>query len=172
MQPQGEATLTADEKLNIALLANSCPVSVGNCVYKARTLNTLLQPGAQYQDELLCSAAMPQNKNGLNLFEEEEKILANGIPSGDVLQGDHEMIIYPNPNKTYGKLSVKYKLLSTNPATLTINTMAGQTLRNIAVNLDLQSTILDLENIAQGIYQVSLQQEGSPTLTRKLVIGD
>jgi hypothetical protein len=64
--------------------------------YKARGLYAMLQSGMKYDDKLICTAYLPPNKNGLNVYEEEDKLLYpdNGF---EKFTSNSFFSIYPNP---------------------------------------------------------------------------
>jgi hypothetical protein len=159
------------DKLNIALLANSCPVAVGNCVYKARSLYALINPGMQYNDDMLCGAALPPNKKGSNPYTEEEEFLNTGGTSGSILNSleNIDFLLYPNPNTQGGQLTIAYHLPSSIIGEIRIYDMVGRDIDKVFLSSNANRVVFELpQNLACGTYKVCLFQGNKLIRTKKL----
>lgn len=108
----------------ISAVQTMCPFVGGSAVYKARTLYTILNPLAQYNDRLMCIQG--QNKNGNSgyvnldsLNEAETNIAANALALNQgvntttlkhkdipLITGNFEdILLYPNPANTFINIS-------------------------------------------------------------------
>lgn len=165
----GVDSIVASDKINIALLANSCPVAVGNCVYKARSLYALIAPGMQYYDDVLCAAALPANKNGKNPYEEENNLLnENGFVSPLLINND-SFLLYPNPNFQGGTLTIKYTLSSKEIASVVISDIVGKVIQKTDLNPKNNFVQFNLsQGISNGIYKVDIFQNNRIIKTFKL----
>jgi hypothetical protein len=93
--------------------------------------------------------------------------LTGEVTSMNVLNNDF-VSIYPNPFYNTTTLKTKNNLIN---ATLIINNIFGQTVRHIN-NISGQTIELQRENLASGIYFISLVQNNTIVETKKLVIKD
>ena len=148
---------------------NSCPVAVGNCVYKARSLYALLSPGMQYYDDLLCSASLPANKNGSNPYADEENILSGGGNQPQNLMKDALVTLYPNPISQGAILTIEYNLPSKDIAQLKIYDAVGKLVQQTDLNPTNNKVSMPLiGTIANGIYKVVIIQNEHIVKTIKL----
>lgn len=112
--------LNATEKQWLRSLAYTCPFVGGNAVYKARTLWSMYESDAKYDDRWLCINA--QNKGGSpiqdidsflnNQLKETISSINMTIPSSPIIKGntkplqDGDVVVYPNPAST--QLTIEY----------------------------------------------------------------
>jgi Secretion system C-terminal sorting domain len=177
-------------KVQINTLANTCPYTGGTAVYKARTLNALYHPNAQYNDKVLC---VPQglNKNSSNNFNslldldnlDEANLLKeqNVLNYLDIITKDapiikqvktennSELIIKPQltPIPSNGALSIIYN--STSKGQLVIYNAIGQIVETYYLDAGNKRIETNLENVSNGIYNYKFVFE-KQVETGKLII--
>ena len=140
----------------------------------ARSLYALLQPGMQYNDDLLCAAALPQSKSGSNPYQDESNFLSSGVSGFEKTNwGNTPLEIYPNPNCKGCQLTIAYHLENKGYGEVVIYDMVGQAVQRIIVSADVNRVLFNLDNaLAAGTYKVVLYQEKKILTTKKLSIGN
>jgi hypothetical protein len=115
----GLDSVSVMQKIELEILANTCPFVGGSAVFKARPLWAMFQPNAQYNDRLICLQGMGQGKQSNNnenidsLYEvqayNDALSLLNGfyplhheivIAKKNITHGEN-IILYPNPAHDY-----------------------------------------------------------------------
>jgi Secretion system C-terminal sorting domain len=160
-------------KVQINTLSNTCPYSGGTAVYKARTLNALYHPNAQYNDKVLC---VPQglNKNSSNNFNSlldldtldeanllkeqnvtnylNQIIIDAPIIKQDININKSDAILAPllTPNPSNGSITIIYN--SAVNGQLHIYNMQGQLIENMYLQAGNNRIETQLQNIVSGIY--------------------
>lgn len=115
----GKDSITTAQKMELEILANTCPFVGGSAVYKARTLNALYNPMAQYNDRLLCLQSVAKGGTSYvnidSLYEAQTNESADALAAqqgyfandnlpnelGKINKEFEEILIYPNPAKDY-----------------------------------------------------------------------
>lgn len=140
-------------------------------VYKARTMNALLQPGMQYYDDILCSAALPPSKGGTNPYLEEENGLNSGFGKNIVLNTLNPIEIYPNPNYPNGELTIAHSLATNTDANLYIYDMVGRVVQQVSFTVKNHILKFQLSNqLTNGTYKIVLKQGDEIKASSKLTI--
>lgn len=80
---------------------------------------------------------------------------------------DNAYKIYPNPLKTSAKVSFEKPV----SGVLTIHNLVGSTIKSIVVN-EANEIEIDRDNMASGVYILSIQQEGLTTKLGKIIVAD
>ncbi|MBL0046851.1 MAG: T9SS type A sorting domain-containing protein [Bacteroidetes bacterium] len=95
--------------------------------------------------------------------------LATAISTGNELEREKDLTIYPNPSN--GKISISYYNLDSKSISLMISSMEGKEIlkQNSALNANQFNTQLDLTTYPKGIYFIQLTTDKN-SITKKLVI--
>ncbi|MBK7763794.1 MAG: hypothetical protein IPI46_10560 [Bacteroidetes bacterium] len=112
----GLDSLKEDDKIFINYLALQCPYIGGSAVYKARTLNYYLEPGAMYDDMKTCNAVGvyrtgDTSNNGESYTKSHIRIESNLLTQiksniENVRLKHNELIVYPTPTNEI--LNIRY----------------------------------------------------------------
>jgi hypothetical protein len=155
----GIDSLAEEDKTFISNLAPQCPYVGGSAVYKARSLNFFLQPGAMYDDMKTCNAVGVYKQGNTTQTDTKSlisiesdalaKIKAN---SNKVLATQNDVYVYPVPASNY--INVGYTI--DEDATFILYNAIGEKI--LVQNLDKQNKKqrIDLNNIANGIYHYEI----------------
>lgn len=154
----GANGITETEKLEFEVLANMCPFIGGDAVYKARTLQTLFNPLAQYNDRVQC---IPQTQNrGIAVSENSTTNLdsldeinvseqANFIANQLTNQKEYAVSIYPNPATDY----IEIKSSQENGIFILMD-ITGKEIINVP--LQTNKEIVKLSMLSNGTYMYKL----------------
>lgn len=156
----GIDSLAEADKTFISNLAPQCPYVGGSAVYKARSLNFYLKPGAMYDDMKTCNAVgvykqgntTQTDTKSLISIESEALSQIKAAPK-KVLSPQNEVYIFPVPANNY--INVGYTI--DEDATFILYNALGEKI--ITNKLDKRNTKqhIDLNNIANGIYNYEVQ---------------
>ena len=127
----------------IALLysiANQCPLLGGNPVYQARSMYILIDPNAEFEDDLLCA----QQGYVVKQMEESEQIAVHVYPNPT--RGDDLYVALTGPVDDE-QVSVIH-LYDVNGRIISTTKLSGST------------GVVNITFLSQGLYQWSLEQEG------------
>jgi hypothetical protein len=171
---------TVSEKEWLEELAYTCPFVGGNAVYKARTLWSMYEADAKYDDRMLCMNA--HNKGGDKISDIDsflnnqlkETIQTNGMTIGQqpiiktmkaVLEnGDIE--IYPNPANT--QINIEYKCNSIGEFTLYNN--LGQLVLKSELGAGNKKVSLLTNELVTGVYTYKCTFDGCADKYGKLTV--
>jgi hypothetical protein len=154
------------------LLANSCPavpIAIwSTSVYKARSINALIHPGMQYYDYDICSAVLPQNKNGDPNPYQSEEVYINGSANGKALlnTANNSFALYPNPVPANGKLMLDYHIQDN--CTVIIYDLIGKPILSMPIYSNAKQATISIGNLASGLYKVSIVQDYKTLQTFKI----
>ncbi len=161
---------TASEKEWLEELAYTCPFVGGNAVYKARTLWSMYDADAKYDDRMLCMNA--QNKGGdkisnIDCFlnnQLKETIQTNAmtihtmpiIKGHKALMNEGDVLLYPNPANTH--ITIEYQCKT--GGLLTIYNNIGQEV----LHTELQNGKITIElltnDMPSGVYTYKCEFDG------------
>ncbi len=186
----GIGNLSEIDIIEINTLANTCPYSGGSAVYKARALNAMHSPNAQYNDRVLC---IPQSANKMasgsdtnseiidqDSIDEALLLQQNGIKNYVIhintiepstkeaihkITNSPEPIITPNPSN--GNITISYS--SSTNGHLYIYNSVGQLIEKIHLQKGDIRLVTSLLNVSTGIYNYKFVFGSSPN-TGKLTI--
>jgi Secretion system C-terminal sorting domain len=169
-------------KVQINTLANACPYVEGTAVFKARVINALYQPNAQYNDRVKC---IPQglNKNSTSInpnididsLNDAMAIAQLGLPKTIVLDKDSmintfvskdDIAIYPNP--TNGQITINYNCAT--DGNFYLYNATGQLVSELFLSHQNQRVTTTLQDVANGIYTYKIVFASCPNAQGKLTI--
>lgn len=147
----GIDTFTETQITALWTLANQCPLSGGDAVFKARSLYSLIDPLVKYQDEELCSSEPEERLAPVNLPETATKFL-----------------LIPNPAKD--ELTVRLREPSNNSTQFVIYDITGKI--HLERTLEAGETFfqIHISQLPAGIYYGSLKGKDSVSEAQKLII--
>ena len=144
----------------------------GTAVYNARTLNTMFQPNAQYNDKVLC---VPNTQNKMassntitnldSLYEAQTNTEASKLKEEIVKNSavdyknniiNNTINIYPNPAKDI--INIKYNELTN--GTLYHYNALGETVIQINLIAGNRIVVIPIGNITTGIYAYKVDFNG------------
>jgi len=147
-----------DEKVFVVDLDNDTPqdiITMGSAVYKARTLNYYLEPGAMYDDMKACNAVGVYKQGGTqtnstpSLITKEEQELSHLKQSLENINlKQNEFVLYPNP--TDGIVNIRYN--TNENSRIELFDMAGRKIKVILFISGYTKSQISLEDIVTGVY--------------------
>jgi hypothetical protein len=156
----GIDSLTEEDKEFITMLAPQCPYIGGSAVYKARTLNYFLEPGAMYDDMKVCNAVgvykpsiiSTGSNSSTSLITLENETLSQIKPMhSKLMQGD--VSIYPNPANEY--IDIIYK--SDIDAVFKMYNAIGEIIFTQKLSKENTKQNIQFYNLANGIYHYEVE---------------
>lgn len=121
-------------------IANQCPLLGGNPVYQARSLYALIDPEADFDDALAC-------------------VLEGYVVKNEEQNDEISITVYPNPTRG-SEVYVVVRGLKQADRTFTIQVVDLRGLLVMEHRFTGANSVLDVNILAQGSYQWSVQQEG------------
>lgn len=131
---KGNYVFTYEQAETIHQIATMCPSLGGSAVYKARTLNAMLNDTLEYNDELTCL------QQGV-LYR-----LAQTTRKQEV----SEIQVFPNPSTN--QLTIKYDYADAYPLRIEIIDALGRTTSNTLLNSSPAVLSGEISNLASGVY--------------------
>lgn len=169
-------------KEDMQYLAASCPFVEGTAVYRARTIYSLWEPNAIFDDRLICIQGQNKNQDNSNfnidsliegqIAEANVKTAssitnANPIKTKRVNLNDlSEIKIYPNPASTY--IIVEYNCES--DGELILYNYIGQEILKTSLEKGNRKVQMQITDVANGIYQYKCKFENGIEHIGKLTI--
>lgn len=129
----------ATQAANLLYIAGQCPLVGGNPVYQARSLYSLVDDQAEFDDALICMAAGYVVKS-----------LEETAPS---------VTVYPNPNRT-GQQFFEFKGLLDEEAVITVQLFDAQGRQILDQRLAGAKESVDVSGLAQGLYNWVISIDG------------
>ena len=129
-------------------IANQCPLSGGDAVFKARSAYHLIDPLVAFDDDALCEQAQP-----LTIPTEEEPL---------------SFKLYPNPAKDI--VVVQFSEALENNAEIILVDVQGKVIMQIKTEIGQQSLLLDTSTLSPGLYFCEIKGSEAMNRTEKLVI--
>jgi len=168
----GSSILDETEKLELEVLANMCPFVGGDAVYKARSLYSVLNPMAQYNDRLVC-LGVTANKGGTNtntnnidsLYETQVNEQSNILFKNQ--QENIVVSIYPNPANDNITINSETNLEG---VFVLYNSLAEIVFTKQLENSKVQN--LKLSGLTNGVYQYEIKYSENKKVRGKLTIID
>jgi hypothetical protein len=169
-------------KDDMQFLASSCPFVEGTAVYRARTIYSLWEPNAIFDDRIICIQG--QNKNQDNskinidsliesqIAEANVKMVSNNISantrnSKKIISESKSVInIFPNPASTF--IIIEYNCES--DGELILYNSLGQEILKTSLEKGNKKVQLQINDIANGIYQYKCKFENCIEQIGKLTI--
>jgi hypothetical protein len=161
---------TASEKEWLEELAYTCPFVGGNAVYKARTLWSMYEADAKYDDRMLCMYA--QNKGGDKISDIDsflnnqlkETIQTNAMTIGQqpIIKTskteltDGEVVVYPNPAST--QITIEYNCMS--EGYFILYNAIGQEVMLSQLGKGRKKVSLLTNDLSKGVYTYKCEFDG------------
>lgn len=129
-------------------IANQCPLSGGDAVFKARSAYRLIDPLVAFDDDALCGQAQP-----LAIPTEKETL---------------SFALYPNPAKDIVVVQFSETLKSN--AEIVLMDAQGKAILQMKAEPGQQSLLLDTSTLSPGLYFCEVKGTTTTSNTEKLVI--
>ncbi len=155
----GQDGLNCGEILHFFSKGDTIVLALKEAIYKPAEKDTFYLEGICGKYHLNLANG---EDNGLSLTEIKNKITSI-ITSVDVIPSDKPLQTYPNPAQT------KVTVASTTQGKLTLRNQIGQTLKSITIADGNNSTEINLENYASGIYFLTFENNTSK-VTQKILV--
>jgi hypothetical protein len=136
---------------NLFSIANQCPLSGGEAVFKARAMVRLANDSLDWDDDQLCT--QPE------LRKESEQLQAFG--------GEHALL-FPNPTK--GRLVVKFSKALTADMQISIRNIHGQRMANYTLLKGIDTFEMDVSSFSDGVYFVHLLGFGLNQIDKVIIV--
>ena len=146
---QGNRNFSANQVTLWQQIAEECPVSGGEAVFKARSLYALVNPNIKYDDHLTCL------QEGI-LYRKSQTNSEN-----------NSFKIFPNPTNN----SFTFYFLNDDPnSELKIYDQFGRGIKSIKLGLHRFAIEVDVSQLNPGIYNIQLLQNNFISFQDRLVI--
>ncbi|MFI5148776.1 MAG: S8 family serine peptidase [Bacteroidia bacterium] len=155
LEKLGDSTYvyTPTDKATIYSIANSCPLTNGPAVFKARALyDAMMDHAMNYMEN--CRSSAP------------DATTAPVVRTGPVTSA--ELHIYPNPNN--GEMTVNYAITGDENAQLMIFDVNGKLMDSYLLKSDATSLQISNQNLANGVYMYRVVTSSRTLNTGRLVI--
>ncbi len=140
---------TTQQAEDLFAVANQCPLTGGNAVFRARSLYTLIDDEQEYDDSALCL---------------QEGLITKRLPETAPLVCS----IIPNPAHDQATLVLPAPLAE--PASLLFTNALGAEVMWLQVPADQVRTAFDTQGLASGIYHYTLFNSAGALGTGRLAI--
>lgn len=148
----GNLVFTPVQQTQLTSIANSCPLSGGEAVLRARTLlNLALETPVTYDDGTLCGALRPSEGR-----------------SSEVVSGTDQILVYPNPAND--QIILDYQINSANDARVLLFNALGQVVRSVSLPQTNGQLTISVSDLNPGIYWYKLSGVGNSSLSGKIII--
>ncbi len=144
--------LTTGDKTVVENIAWQCPYKGGKAVYDARGIVWKYNPGAKFEDELLCN-------NGAYFRQSENHSIAS--------RGT-EISLFPNPAKN--TVTLHYNLSDFKNVTASVADLTGRVLYTFDVDAKVAETNFNVADFANGYYLVKIMAGNNEIKTMKMAI--
>lgn len=161
----GTQSLTLGERGWIDTLAQECPFVAGYAVYKARVLQSQLNPLWFYNDLQRCNT-LGMYKNSKGLFDDEESTLSGQSEIGRATISDI-FRIYPNPSNEM--ITMEYHLEEGSSGEFEILDATGRIVLRSNVGNKSGSMKIDISHLDCAAYMYRLIRNGVICYTGKLI---
>ncbi|MCB9291198.1 MAG: T9SS type A sorting domain-containing protein [Lewinellaceae bacterium] len=151
MKTVGIDTFTQFQINKLLAVANQCPLSGGDGVFKARSLYSLVDPLVKYDDEMLCEPA-PEARPQHTLQPE--------LPKG--------FHLIPNPARD--ELRVKLAVPVEARSWFFIQDIHGRIYFEKELDAGSARYYINTNQLPSGIYYCTIRSQGSTHKTEKLII--
>ncbi|MEZ5045559.1 MAG: T9SS type A sorting domain-containing protein [Chitinophagaceae bacterium] len=156
-------SISEPDWLAIKTLAFTCPYIGGSAVYKARVLWGIEHPATHYDEIVICNS-QGVYKGSNKLQEQINQLIAAQHRSQ---LEDKGLLLYPNPSQD--KITIESLALMDASATVYIIDMLGNIVKKVALPAGIQKQVLDIKDLAQGVYMCEFFQFGKASLVQKLI---
>jgi hypothetical protein len=163
---QGIDTFTADQISSLYYLANQCPLSGGEAVFRARSLLTLIDDSTLYYNDNLCSGGSGDSTRMMLVSGTNTNTVTDTTPANQA-KPILKVILYPNPAKDYAVLQLNQDI---SPLQLQIIDGVGGLVINQSINTISGYYTFSTSSLASGLYYVSLYSGNSKIFGHKLAI--
>ena len=149
----------------------------GSAVYKARTLNKYIAPGAMYDDLKICNQVGVYktgnsnsnngvDKNTISLITQEEKSLSNLKPNVENIRLKlNDIVLYPNP--TPDIVNIRYHTNA--ESRIELYDITGRKIMVVQFVSGEYKTSIDLSKLSNGIYSYKYLIAGIELHTGKII---
>jgi hypothetical protein len=156
---------TSYMKEDMQYLASSCPFVEGTAVYRARTIYSLWEPNAIFDDRIICIQGQNKNQDNSRLnidsliesqiAEVNVKAATNNVFTNDnntkkvFSDNKHDIKVFPNPASTF--IVVEYSCES--DGELILYGSLGQEILKTSLEKGNKKVQIQISDIANGMYQ-------------------
>jgi hypothetical protein len=144
----GNLSFTETQIADLRVIANSCPLSDGEAVLRARAmLNLLDEEPVVYKDKDICNPSQPRENR---------------------LTAAQSIRLYPNPAND--EITVEYRVGNSTDSRLLIFNVYGQLVQEISLPDTNGKVTISAKNMAEGIYWYAVLGTSNPALSGKIII--
>jgi hypothetical protein len=151
----GSGVFTSANVETLTNIANQCPASGGNAVFKARSLLAMATESAQvYDDDANCGPSL---------------LIGSNQGAAWVEPVSSNVLMFPNPGNEMLTLKWQDRILG-NMGQVSLKDLMGRTVLMQAIDLEAGSTLLDLSGLQAGIYVCEIRVDNKPVFAEKYVL--
>ena len=169
-------------KEDMQFLASSCPFVEGTAVYRARTIYSLWEPNAIFDDRIICIQGQNKNQDfsNINIDSLIESQIAEAnvkIPKvNDVavnnfikkynLENINSIEVYPNPASTVVIIAYQSK----SDGYFKLFNSYGEIVLSTILSKDITKAQLQIKDVANGLYHYEVEFQNMKKTIGKLTI--
>jgi hypothetical protein len=145
---------TVSQRAALTVVAEQCPLTGGNAVYRARTMLSLIEDEVLFYEDS-CTVVSGSRIGGAQTFAESSVSQTN-------------FNLYPNPNN--GMMTLNYVLEEEQTASFALFDMTGRAVTQFNLPTGQQTFNLDQAMLAPGMYYYAYYVDGSLLKSDKVII--
>ncbi|MDR3678422.1 MAG: hypothetical protein P4L41_00550 [Flavipsychrobacter sp.] len=155
-----DSTMSGTDSSNLMALANMCPLTNGDAVYKARALyNIVYNDAAVWNDDSLCTMVSDGGDQ-----QQQRMARAGTIP---ITAAQQAYKLVPNPND--GHMGLLQTVKDGNPVHAEVYNAIGQTILSTQLQFSDRQARLDV-GVVPGMYLLKLQDSDGKSYVLKFVV--
>jgi hypothetical protein len=152
-------SMSAGDSAEVVTLANLCPFTNGEVVYKARAFyNIIYDDGGSWDDDSACGGQFVIHDGG-------GRKVQGGVQS---VLPTQQYSLYPNPNN--GNINLIQKVIDENPVNIEVLNAEGQSVFKGTLPFAQGTAPLHLQNLSPGLYLIQLRDATGKSYTLKFVV--
>jgi Secretion system C-terminal sorting domain len=153
------------DKADLLLLSNRCPEKRGAIIYKARAFNDFITKTRNtYSDN--CSSNILGKTLSPFPFDGDDNIKVEGNVNTEV----NKAIISISPNPSAGLFTIHFQDNIEAILYIKVSDVRGYSVYDKVINVNGNNTVLNLQNLANGIYYLKLSDNKTIDFKGKIVI--
>jgi hypothetical protein len=149
---QGSLQYSAPQITTLTGIANQCPATGGNAVFRARAMLETVLDGAEYDDEQLCGQQLVAKNPKLQFTNPSDELTVD---------------MFPNPGKD--QLNLSWKPME-GSGQLLFRDQLGRAILARTLDMAQGFAALDMHDVEPGIYFCQINMDGKPTFLGKYVL--
>jgi Secretion system C-terminal sorting domain len=151
--PKGNFELTTAQLTKLQTIATQCPLAGGVAVFRARAMLGMVGDSTFYDDDAACQLTA-----------------GRGTTSGNQIQTESKIRIYPNPANDKVTLVLPENMRSNQDGQVIFNNLFGMEVFSMTISGESLSTQLDMSELPAGVYLGKVYLNGKYYHLEKLIL--